>query len=96
MEAYGFQDIVAQCRPSLGFGEDGMPQRSGAEAAFVGISNLENELHQLRIAQPEPLSGTYLSVLIFGRSIGSTGSKRPKEKIAVAEAMAMYCLPSTS
>jgi len=45
MEAYGFQDVVAQCRPSLGFGEDGMPQRSGAEAAFVGISNLENELH---------------------------------------------------
>ncbi len=51
--------------------------------------------------QPNPagLGGVYNHygrLVIFGNCIGSAGSKRPKAKTAVAEAMATYWRPSTA
>ena len=38
----------------------------------------------------------HYSTLIFGAGTRAAGSNKPKEKIAVAEAIATYCLPSTA
>jgi len=38
----------------------------------------------------------YFVKITFGGIMGSAGSKRPKEKMAEAEAMATYCFPPAS
>src|SRR5688572_1240564 len=41
-------------------------------------------------------SGSPYSTLIFGSGTDRTGSNNPKEKIAVDDAIATYCFPSTA
>jgi hypothetical protein len=44
-----FQDIGAKFLPCLAFGKDGVTECTGAEAAFLPVANLENQLHKIRI-----------------------------------------------
>ena len=44
----------------------------------------------------KPSDCFYFSITILGNGTGGIGSNSPKLKIAVAEAIARYCLPSIS
>lgn len=49
---HSLEYIDPKLSPSSGFGEDGMTQGTGMEPAFLGIANLENQLHESRIVAP--------------------------------------------
>src|SRR5437879_6137397 len=81
-----------------------LPRRHRALCAVCGNHRIPSRLlsrpyglERTRHGGVFPVHGrTYFRIVIFGGSVGWAGSNRPKEKIAVAEAIATYCLPLTS
>ena len=62
-----------------------------------GVSIADNEAGwQMALAGYKSPPAPAYSILIFGAGIRTAGSNNPKENIAVADAMATYCLPSTA
>ena len=51
VDRYGFKHIGAKLFPCLRFGEDAVAQRARAITAFLGVANLEDQLHALRIPE---------------------------------------------
>lgn len=69
------------------------PRRIPAPAVITIQTKFQKCTDEVPIHALEP---TYFVKVIFGMGTDCIGSNKPNEKIAVADAIATYCLPSTS